>query len=379
MPTPVSTPAGGTPPSDLPLPAEHPLRAGAGQGTAGSPLLTAARGTRPDRYPVWFMRQAGRSLPEYKQARGSTSMLDACLTPDLAAEITLQPVRRHGVDAGIFFSDIVVPLRIAGLGVEIVPGTGPVVEHPVRTAADVAALPPLGDAFEESLEPIREAVHRTVAELGSTPLIGFCGAPFTVASYLVEGGPSRDLLRTGALMMSDPQTWGRLLDWVAEASARFLRAQVLAGASAVQVFDSWAGTLSPDAYATGAQPWSARVLGAVADLGVPRIHFGVRTGDLLVAMHEAGADVVGVDQRLTLAEADRRLGGSVPLQGNIDPASLFATEEARYAHVREVLESGRGAPGHIVNLGHGVPKDADPGVLTDLVAFLHDQPAAGTR
>lgn len=346
---------------------------------AASPLLAAARGERPERHPVWFMRQAGRSLPEYKEARGSTAMLDACLTPDLAAEITCQPVRRHGVDAGVFFSDIVVPLKVAGLGVEIVPGTGPVVEHPIRSAADVAALPPLGDDYEAALEPVREGVALAVAELGATPLVGFCGAPFTVASYLVEGGPSRDLLRTGALMMSDPETWGRLLDWVAEASARFVRAQVAAGASALQLFDSWAGTLSPAAYASGAQPWSARVLEAVADLGVPRIHFGVRTGELLGAMHDAGADVVGVDQRLPLAEANRRLGGAVPLQGNIDPAALFATEEARYAHVREVLASGRGAPGHIVNLGHGVPKETDPEVLTDLVAFVHEQPVAGPR
>src|SRR5690625_6090066 len=216
-------------------------------GTDGAPLLRRLRGQRHDAPPsVWFMRQAGRSLPEYRALREGTSMLDSCVRPEMAAEITLQPVRRHGVDAGIFFSDIVVPARQAGLRVEIQPGVGPVFEHPIRTEADVDALPPLGDAYEESLEPIREAVQRTVAELGSTPLIGFAGAPFTVASYMVEGGPSRDHLRTRALMRSQPEVWARLAAWVAELSGRFLRAQVLAGASAVQLFDSWVGALSEE-------------------------------------------------------------------------------------------------------------------------------------
>src|SRR5690625_2065579 len=257
---------GGDPGQPAILPPSHPLlRPPAEGGTDGAPLLRRLRGQRHDAPPsVWFMRQAGRSLPEYRALREGTSMLDSCVRPEMAAEITLQPVRRHGVDAGIFFSDIVVPARQAGLRVEIQPGVGPVFEHPIRTEADVDALPPLGDAYEESLEPIREAVQRTVAELGSTPLIGFAGAPFTVASYMVEGGPSRDHLRTRALMRSQPEVWARLAAWVAELSGRFLRAQVLAGASAVQLFDSWVGALSEEMYLAHVQQHSAAVFGQVA-------------------------------------------------------------------------------------------------------------------
>jgi uroporphyrinogen decarboxylase len=311
-------------------------------------------------------------------------MLEACLQPELVCEITVQPVRRHQVDAGIFFSDIVVPARLAGLDVEIVPGKGPVFANPVRTADQVASLPPLGDRFEEALHPIREAVRLTTAELDSrhagTPLIGFCGAPFTVASYLVEGGPSRDHLRTRALMREDPATWDALASWVAELSGRFLRAQVLAGARAVQLFDSWVGSLGEDVYRRHVLPHSAEVFSHVADLDVPRIHFGVGTGHLLRPLHEAGGTVIGVDHRIRLDQANRILGGTVPLQGNIDPAVLFTGSEARYREAREVLAAGAAAPGHVVNLGHGVPPDTDPGVLTDLVAYLHDQPVppAGT-
>lgn len=319
------------------------------------------------------MRQAGRSLPEYRAAREGTSMLEACLRPDLVAEITVQPVRRHTVDAGIFFSDIVVPALLAGVGVEIRPGVGPVFAHPVRTAADVAALPPVDEAYDAALAPIREAVALTVRELGTTPLIGFAGAPFTVASYMVEGGPSRDHLRTRALMRSEPETWDRLAAWVAELSGRFLRAQVLAGASAVQLFDSWAGALGADMYRTHVQKHSAAVLAHVADLPVPRIHFGVGAAHLLAPMHEAGATVMGVDHRIRLDEALAQLPEGTPVQGNIDPAVLFTSEQARYAEARAVLAAGAAASGHVVNLGHGVPPDADPHVLTDLVAFLHAQ------
>lgn len=350
------------------LPEGHPLRSA---GTADAPLLQALTGRAPDRRPVWFMRQAGRSLPEYRSLRQGTAMLDACLDPAMAAEITLQPVRRHDVDAAIFFSDIVVPMRVAGVDVEIVPGRGPVLEHPVRTAADVAALPELDDA---DLDPIREAVSRTVAELGQTPLIGFAGAPFTVAAYMVEGGPSRDHLLPRTMMHADPAAWRALAGWAARTSGAFLRAQVEAGASAVQLFDSWAGSLSLADYSAHVLEHSAAALRAVEDLAVPRVHFGTGTGELLAAMRDAGADAVGVDHRLPLAEANRRLGGATVLQGNIDPALLAAPWPVLAEHVREVLRGGGEAPGHVVNLGHGVPPGTDPQVLTDLVSFVHDQP-----
>ncbi|MFI7481032.1 uroporphyrinogen decarboxylase [Kocuria sp. M1R5S2] len=356
------------------LPPEHPLRS---SGTADSPLLRALTGRVPGRRPVWFMRQAGRSLPEYRALREGTAMLDACLDPATAAEITLQPVRRHDVDAAIFFSDIVVPMRVAGVDVDIVPGRGPVLERPVRSAADVAALPELPDA---ALDPVREAVARTVAELGATPLIGFAGAPFTVAAYMVEGGPSRDHLLPRTMMHADPGAWRALAQWAARTSGAFLRAQVEAGASAVQLFDSWAGSLSLADYRAHVLEHSAAALGSVADLPVPRIHFGTGTGELLEAMRDAGADAVGVDYRIPLEEANRRLGGRTVLQGNIDPALLAAPWEVLAEHVRAVLRGGDHAPGHVVNLGHGVPPGTDPQVLTDLVGLVHDaQPARPGR
>jgi len=350
------------------LPLDHPLVDGR---TAGASLLTAYRGEPTDGHPVWFMRQAGRSLPEYLRVRAGTGMLAACLTPDLAAEITLQPVRRHGVDAAILFSDIVVPLRLAGVGVEIVPGTGPVVEHPIRSAADVAALPELDPT---ALDPIAQAAASCVQELGGTPLIGFAGAPFTLASYLVEGGPSREHLRTKALMHAEPETWYALARWVAGITGAFLRTQILAGASAVQLFDSWAGGLSLADYQRFVAEHSAAVLASVSDLPAPRVHFGVNTGELLSAMRDVGATVMGVDHRVPLDVANQRLGGRTPLQGNIDPALLFAGSDALHAATLECLRAGATAPGHVVNLGHGVPPDADPDVLTELVAFIHDQP-----
>jgi uroporphyrinogen decarboxylase len=341
--------------------------------TSGSAVLRAFRGHPPEdpsTRPVWFMRQAGRSLPEYRESRAGVAMLDACLEPALASEITLQPVRRHGVDAGIFFSDIVVPLRLAEVAVDIVPGTGPVFEEPVRTAADVARLRPLEP---DALAPVTEAVRLTVAELGSTPLLGFAGAPFTLASYLVEGGPSKDQLRARALMHSDPDAWGALMDWCADVTGAFLRAQVLAGTSAVQLFDSWAGSLSLADYTAHCAPASRRALSHVADLGVPVVHFGTGTGELLVAMRDVGADVVGVDHRIPLDEANRRLGGRTPVQGNIDPALLQAPWPVLEAHVRDVIARGGEAPGHVLNLGHGVPPTTDPDVLTRIVRLAHGE------
>jgi uroporphyrinogen decarboxylase len=349
----------------VPLPETHPLLNGL---TADSALIRAYRGERPDRLPVWFMRQAGRSLPEYRELRVGNEMLDACLTPELASEITLQPVRRHGVDAAIFFSDIVIPVKLAGVGVEIVPGRGPVIEHPIRTAVDVAALRPIDP---EALRPIREGVAATVAQLGTTPLIGFAGAPFTLASYLVEGGPSKDQQRARTLMFSDPHTWAALLNWCADVAGEFLIAQVEAGASAVQLFDSWVGSLSEINYLRRVAPHSRRVLDHLRGFDVPKVHFGVGSGEVLHAMHSIGADVMGVDWRIPLDEAERRLGGGVPLQGNIDPALLAAPWPVLEAHVRDVVDRGRAAPSHVVNLGHGVPPETDPDVLTRIVELVH--------
>jgi len=348
------------------LPPDHPLRDGR---TADAAVVRAYAGTHDGPRPIWMMRQAGRSLPEYRRVREGVAMLDACLRPELVTEITLQPVRRHHVDAAIFFSDIVVPLKIAGVGVDIVPGVGPVMDAPVRSAADVAALPTL---HPEALEPIETAVRMVTAELGPVPLVGFAGAPFTLASYLIEGGPSRDHPHTHALLRDDPAAWHALLAWVATLTGTFLRAQALAGASALQLFDSWVGALTPEQYRTFVAPHSATVMQAVADLPVARVHFGTRTRHLLRDMRDVGATVLGIDQHTALDEADVLLAGSTPLQGNIDPALLSAEWDVLDAHVRDVLRRGRAAPGHVVNLGHGVPPSTDPDVLTRMVALVHE-------
>ena len=334
-----------------------------------STFVAACRRAHVDHaVPVWFMRQAGRSLPEYRAARKGFSMLDSCTRPELVAEITLQPVRRYGVDAAIFYSDIMVPLKAVGVDLDIVAGTGPVIAHPVRATRDLDALRPLEP---EGLWYVTEAVRRIVAELGAVPLIGFAGAPFTLASYLVEGGPSKDYARTKALMVGEPALWDALCGRLADLSATFLEVQVRAGARAVQLFDSWAGSLSAADYARFVQPYAARVLERVGALGVPRIHFGVGTSELLPLMAAAGADVVGVDWRLPLAEASRRVGPAYAVQGNLDPALLGAPWPVLADRVREVLRSGAEAPGHVFNLGHGVPPDADPAVLAKVVELVH--------
>jgi len=330
-------------------------------------LLRAARGEDVPRPPVWFMRQAGRSLPEYRERREGTSMLDACRTPDLVTELTLQPVRRHGVDAAIFFSDIVVPLVAIGIDIDIVAGVGPVVAKPVRTQDDLAAFRPLTPA---DVTFISKAVGMLVAELGSTPLIGFAGAPFTLASYLIEGGPSRDHARTKAMMHGDPDLWNALLARLSVIAAEFLRVQIEAGAAVVQLFDSWAGALSRADYERFVAPHSAAVFSAIADTGVPRIHFGVGTGELLASMRAVGADVVGVDWRVPLNEAASRIGDAPKVQGNLDPALLIAGWPVVEAAVRRVVAEGAAADGHIFNLGHGVPPNTDPGVLTAIVDLL---------
>ncbi len=336
---------------------------------SGSSFLAACwRNQHDDRVPVWFMRQAGRSLPEYRRARSGLSMLESCSRPDLVAEITLQPVRRYGVDAAILYSDIMLPLKAAGVDLDIVPGTGPVIAQPIRTAGDVATLP---EFMPVDLDYVAEAVRLVVAELGDVPLIGFAGAPFTLASYLVEGGPSRDYAKTKTLMLADPALWHELCTRLADISAAFLEVQIRAGAVAVQLFDSWAGSLSAADYASFAQPYSGRLLQRLSPAGVPRIHFGVGTGELLGLMADAGADVVGVDWRLPLAEASRRTGPSHAVQGNLDPALLGVPWPVLAERVREVIRSGAAAPGHIFNLGHGVPPDADPGVLARIVDLVH--------
>ena len=353
------------------LPAEHPLNTGA---TSASLLVLNMRGHRTFPLPVWFMRQAGRSLPEYRKLREGIAMLDSCLTPELVVEITMQPVRRHGVDAAIFFSDIVIPLKLAGLDVDIKPGVGPVLENPVRTkgAADELHLIDV-DAFS----PITTAVGMLVKELGSTPLIGFGGAPFTLASYLIEGGPSKDLPHSREMMRNQPELWAQILNWCADITAQFISAQVVAGASALQVFDSWAGRLSPEEYETFAKPYSVRLFAQLALLvdkdgdAVPRVHFGVGTELLLKSMHEVGATVMGIDSHTELARASELFKNKVPLQGNISSELLNSDWKTLTKHIDAVVASGANAPGHVVNLGHGVPPETNPDVLTRITEYIH--------
>lgn len=332
------------------------------------------------------MRQAGRSLPEYRALRNRGTMLEACLDPALASEITLQPVRRHRVDAAVFFSDIVVPLMLAGVDVEISAGRGPVFAEPVRTAAQIADLVRIDPAIvDERGGEIVDAVARTTAMLADEsaergepiPLIGFAGAPFTLAAYLVEGGPSKDHLAARSLIHSDPAAWHDLTMWLAQVTGRFLALQVRAGASAGQLFDSWAGALAPVDYRRAVLPASAAALAPVraveVDGGpVPLIHFGVGTGELLADMASIGVDGLGVDHRVPLDVAAARVGGGLTLQGNLDPAMLFAPADVRRTAVHDVLSAGLAARAHVFNLGHGVPMNTDPQVLTDLVRTVHD-------
>jgi uroporphyrinogen decarboxylase len=337
---------------------------------ADSPFLRAARGEEPSHTPVWYMRQAGRSLPEYLALREGTAMLDACMDPDMVVEITLQPVRRYGVDAAIFFSDIVLPLKAVGVDLDIKPGVGPVVAQPVRTLADVEAI---DDLTADHVPFITQAVRGLVGELGGTPLIGFAGAPFTVASYLVEGGPSKEHAKTKAMMFGAPEVWDALMTKIAGIAATYLRIQVEAGASAVQLFDSWAGALTPADYREHVMPHSARVLAAAGELGVPRIHFGVGTTNLLGPMGQAGADVVGVDWRTPLENAIPLVGDKV-VQGNLDPTLVFAPTDVMTARAAEIIEAGRAAKGHIFNLGHGVIPSTDPDQLKRLTEFVQSYP-----
>jgi uroporphyrinogen decarboxylase len=338
-----------------------------------SSYLAAAAGRKPHRVPVWFMRQAGRSLPEYRALRAQHSMMAACFDAELITEITLQPVRRHDVDAAILFSDIVVPLRGAGVDLDIVADVGPVIATPVRTAADIDALKPLDP---QRVQPVSDAVSLLVRALGDVPLIGFAGAPFTLASYLIEGGPSRHHARTKAMMLAEPIGWHALMAKLTDLTIDFLQVQLDAGVDAIQMFDSWAGVLSLPDYRRYVLPYSARVFATLADRGVAMTHFGVGTAELLGAMSAAGATVVGVDWRTSLADAAARVETGTVLQGNLDPAVLLAGWPAVERAARAVVDDGRsavdaGAVGHIFNLGHGVLPETDPGVLSELVALVH--------
>lgn len=365
-----------------PLADSHPLVA-----TGQSRLIQALIGHRPETTPVWFMRQAGRSLPEYRALRAGGDMLEACLSPALASEITIQPVRRHGVDAAILFSDIVIPLKLVGVPVEIQAGRGPVFREAITSSAQVSALTRI-DPSSMRAEAIIDAVQLTttaLAELSSErgepiPLIGFAGAPFTLAAYLVAGGPSKDHMAARRLMAEDPAAWHALVEWLAELSGEFLAVQVRAGASAAQLFDSWAGALSPERYRAHARPAAAAALRSVRELvppaisgldHVPLIHFGVNTGELLDDMASVGVDALGVDYRTPLAEARRRITHDVTLQGNLDPAMLFAPAAERERAISAVLESGRAARAHVFNLGHGVPAEADAEVVSSVVRAVH--------
>ena len=334
-----------------------------------APFLRACRREPHDRVPVWFMRQAGRSLPEYRAIRGSGSIVEAIRQPDLATEITLQPVRRYGTDAAILYSDIVTPVEAIGFGVDVAPGVGPVVEQPFRSAADLDRLRPLDPEADTPF--VLETVRNLVRELGDVPLIGFAGAPFTVASYLVEGRPSRTYERTKALMYTDPDLWFALLDRLADLALASLRSQVANGASAVQLFDSWAGALSPSDYVRYVQPASRKVLEGIGETGVPRIHFGVNTGELLTHLRDAGADVMGVDWRVDLDDARRRLGDETAVQGNLDPVAVLAGTDVALDRARDVLRRADGFCGHVFNLGHGVLPDSDPEVLEAVVELVH--------
>ena len=344
---------------------------GTGTGTGAlPPFLRACAGIGGDRVPVWFMRQAGRSLPEYRALRGSGTILDAIADADLACELTLQPVRRYGVDAAILYSDIVVPVAAIGFGVDVAPGTGPVVDQPFTSTADLQRLRPLEPDVDTPyvLDTVRNLVRDLPADV---PLIGFAGAPFTVASYLIEGKPSRTWLRTKAMMHGDEPLWHALMDRLADLAITSLHSQLDAGARAIQLFDSWAGCLSPMDYERFVLPHSRKVFDAVARPGVPMIHFGVDTGELLGLMASAGATVMGVDWRVPLDAARSRVPDGMPLQGNLDPAVCAAPWDAVAAATRDVLARNAGNPGHVFNLGHGVMPELDPGILEQVVELVH--------
>lgn len=346
---------------------------------SNAPIIDAARGKKPTRRPVWFMRQAGRSLPEYRKVREGIDMLDSCFMPELLAEITLQPVRRHDVDAAILFSDIVVPLKAAGVGVEIVPGRGPVMDKAIRTKEDIDNLAIL----DQDVPEVAEGIGIILDELtDSQALIGFAGAPFTLASYLVEGGPSKNHEKTKSMMHGEPELWHALMKRLTPTVIHFLKVQIDAGIDAMQLFDSWAGFLTEKDYREFVLPYSTEILEAVASAGIPRIHFGVGTGELLGAMSEAGSEVMGVDWRVPMDVAAKRIAQATSpkvLQGNLDPAILFSGEAVMEKEVARIcgevdsaIEAGD-ATGHIFNLGHGVLPSTEPEAITRAVEIIHQR------
>jgi uroporphyrinogen decarboxylase len=331
------------------------------------PFLRAARREQPSHVPVWFMRQAGRSLPEYRAVRGGGSILDAIKQPDLAAEITLQPVRRHGVDAAVLYSDIVVPVHAIGFGVDVAPGVGPVIDRPFNDAGDLKRLRTMDPEVDTPY--VLETVRILAREL-AIPLLAFAGAPFTVASYLIEGRPSRTYARTKALMFGAPTLWHALMQRLTDLAITSIRSQLDAGAQAFQLFDSWAGALHPTHYERFVMPYSSQIFEALRGKG-PGIHFGVNTGELLTSMARTGCDVLGVDWRTSLTDARRRAGRPIALQGNLDPAICTCSWEIVEPEVDRVLADNGGDPGYIFNLGHGVLPETDPDVLTAIVEKVH--------
>ena len=337
----------------------------------GDPFLAAAAGQPHHRTPVWFMRQAGRSLPEYRKIRGEGSILDAIKQPELAAEFTLQPVRRYGVDAAVLYSDIVVPPHAVGFGIDVAPGTGPVAAHPLRTSADLARLRPL---HHEDITYVTDTVLQLVREL-TVPLLAFAGAPFTVASYLIEGRPSKTYQNTKRMMHSDSVLWHEVMERLTQHSVEFISAQLNAGAEAFQVFDSWAGALSKADYDTFVKPHTTAVFTQIAERhpGVKGIHYGVACDHLLESMNSVGNAVIGLDWRTTITGARHRLGANTVVQGNLDPALVLAGADIAVEGARAVIADNAGHPGHIFNLGHGAQPDMDPGVLAAVVDYVHSE------
>ena len=324
-----------------------------------------------DRTPVWFMRQAGRYMPEYRAIREKYSLLEICKQPELAAEVTLQPIRALGVDAAILFADILLPVIPLGLGLEFVKGEGPAIAKPVRILADARALRPLDP--EADLGYVLDAIRLLRRELdGGVPLIGFCGAPFTLASYIIEGGPSRDFTLTKSMMYSAPDVYRTLMQRLASMLSDYIVAQIRAGAQAVQIFDSWVGNLSPQDYERYVLPYSQQVLAAAQAEGVPVIHFGTNTSTLLPLMKRAGGSVFGLDWRTPLEDGWKSLGEDVAVQGNLDPAVLFAPLDEIKAWVHDILQSAAGRPGHIFNLGHGVLQHTPVENLKAVVEMVHE-------
>ena len=332
-------------------------------------FLKACRGEPVEYTPIWFMRQAGRSLPEYRALRKEGSILNAIRDPEISTEITLQPIRRYGVDAAILYSDIVVPVHAIGFGVDIEPGIGPVTADPFKSSSDLKRLRSLNPDVDTPY--VLETIHRLVDVL-EIPLIGFAGAPFTVASYLIEGGPSRSYQKTKAMMFSDKSLWDSLMERLTDITIESLVSQIKAGASAVQLFDSWAGSLSPAQYEQFVLPHTQKIFEALSEHSVPRIHFGVGTGEILHLMSAAGADVVGVDWRVPIDEARKRIGVGKSVQGNLDPSILGGDWELISKEVIDILERNAGQYGHIFNLGHGVTPEVNPDVLKGVVDLVHN-------